>query len=403
MQGGAQWQEFSALLSLTRGRSPSFAVALRSCLEMTVDCLKRPARMGWATHCELLRLEHACRQAGLFFSRQAGPAVPWRLPDHLLSLPASALPPHPLIDPPLLAAACTSATARACSAADALAWLLSDASAAARWGGLPMLSTSQHVPKARIAVCLHLYFVELWPEIRDHLAALPEPHDLIVTVPNFAATAQLAQIAVDCPNVLFVPTPNRGRDVLPWLRLLCSGVFDGYQYVCKLHGKKSTHADHGADWRRDTMAALLGTTANAAALVAALDASPAVGVLGPEATWVDASADRARAKNRRQLDGLAARLGLGSSAPLEPFFAGTMFWFRPNALQPLAGLNLQPIEFEPEMGQTDGTLAHAVERVLGLVAQQAGFRLAAWNPSASCLSARDHASQPEQPSLAGNR
>ena len=54
----------------------------------------------------------------------------------------------------------------------------------------------------------------------------------------------------------------------------------------------------------------------------------------------------------------------------QPFVAGTMFYARVSALQPLLNLSIDEDEFEQEAGQVDGTLAHAIERTfsIGLIA-----------------------------------
>jgi len=53
-----------------------------------------------------------------------------------------------------------------------------------------------------------------------------------------------------------------------------------------------------------------------------------------------------------------------------------MFWFRPAALAGLLDLELADADFEPEAGQVDGTMAHAMERFLGLLVRSNGFWLA---------------------------
>jgi lipopolysaccharide biosynthesis protein len=50
-----------------------------------------------------------------------------------------------------------------------------------------------------------------------------------------------------------------------------------------------------------------------------------------------------------------------------------MFWARPEVLLPLADLGLAAEEFGPETGAVDGTLAHAVERYLGVLAADQGL------------------------------
>jgi len=55
------------------------------------------------------------------------------------------------------------------------------------------------------------------------------------------------------------------------------------------------------------------------------------------------------------------------------FPAGTMFWARLAALTPLATLPDAALDFEREAGQVDGTLHHAYERMMALVAASAGY------------------------------
>ena len=52
--------------------------------------------------------------------------------------------------------------------------------------------------------------------------------------------------------------------------------------------------------------------------------------------------------------------------------AGSMFWFRPEALKPLFDLDLQYSDFNEEI-RSDGTLAHAVERIFIVSAENVGF------------------------------
>ena len=53
-----------------------------------------------------------------------------------------------------------------------------------------------------------------------------------------------------------------------------------------------------------------------------------------------------------------------------------MFWFRPQALRPLWQNDLAFDDFAPENGQTDGTLAHAIERSFLYVCESQGFKWA---------------------------
>jgi lipopolysaccharide biosynthesis protein len=104
---------------------------------------------------------------------------------------------------------------------------------------------------------------------------------------------------------------------------------------------------------------------------------PSVGLVGPRR--FRAQSDRRPADpigvNRDKVEALAARMGAPLAGKVPDFFKGTMFWVRPQALAPLRRLGLAQGSFEAETGQVDGALEHAVERLFGYGAEQAGYRI----------------------------
>lgn len=51
-----------------------------------------------------------------------------------------------------------------------------------------------------------------------------------------------------------------------------------------------------------------------------------------------------------------------------------MFWARVQAIKPILDLKLNSDDFEAELGQTDGTMAHAVERIFSFIATKSGYQ-----------------------------
>ena len=77
--------------------------------------------------------------------------------------------------------------------------------------------------------------------------------------------------------------------------------------------------------------------------------------------------------NRQRVENLALSMEAGALPDQPAFFEGTMFWVRPAALRRLRQLNLDLDAFEPEAGQLDGALHHAMERAFTLAVTAEGF------------------------------
>jgi len=68
------------------------------------------------------------------------------------------------------------------------------------------------------------------------------------------------------------------------------------------------------------------------------------------------------------------RCGINMKLPPKPdFSAGTMLWYRTEALAPLFDVDMEYSDFEDENGQFEGTLMHAVERSLVYIARSQGY------------------------------
>ena len=374
------WHDAWRSLAFERSRAPRPQAALQAWQAGQAARRQRARRLDAPALHRLLQAEAACAAAGLAYPREdAGQQAPWHLPERLAALAATGLPPHPLIAPALLAALVGPPAQQPGSACDALRALLAGADALpARWQGLPVGLAARPAQPARHAVCLHLFYAEQWPAFVAALRRLPQPVDLYVTLPAFAATPELRRLVQAHPRTVLLPTPNRGRDVLPWLQALRAGAFDGYTAVCKLHTKRSPHHADGQRWRDELVQALLPDDKKALqALLGTFEDDPSLGLAGPGAHCIEPGDRQHGGSNQRALARVLPRLGgaAGPDAGQRPFFAGTMFWFRPRALAGLRAAPLSADDFEPEMAQTDGTTAHAIERLVWPLVEHAGYRV----------------------------
>ena len=249
------------------------------------------------------------------------------------------------------------------------------------WGEGRALGESVASPsRPAVAVVAHVYYEDTWPDIAGALRRVTVPFDLIVTtVPGREGLNEA--IRREFPHAQIEIIENRGRDVRPFLVLLKSGRLDRYLYVCKVHGKKSTDGGRmaymGAIWRRRLLFDLLAAPNASSDIVELLKRDPSIGMIGSSAFRMPGKHfdhENSWGENRAAVLALATEMGVESEAFRLDFFAGTMFWVRPEALTPLRKLKLAD-KFAGEEGHNDGTLEHAVERLFSMSVIAAGYRL----------------------------
>ncbi|HEY1862158.1 MAG TPA: rhamnan synthesis F family protein, partial [Roseiarcus sp.] len=234
---------------------------------------------------------------------------------------------------------------------------------------------------AAVAIVAHIYYEDTWPDIAGALRGLTVPFDLIVT--TVAGREGLIEwIRRSYPRAEIEIMENRGRDIGPFLVLLEYGRFDGYRYVCKIHGKKSIDGGRktymGEMWRRRLLFDLLGGPGAASAAVDMFERDPSIGMIGPRAFRLPNAGYPevlSWSANRSMTLKIAERMGVPAAKFRLDFFGGTMFWVRPEALKPLRDLRLTA-EMPCESGLVDGDLPHALERVLPTSVLVAGYKLA---------------------------
>jgi GT2 family glycosyltransferase len=230
-------------------------------------------------------------------------------------------------------------------------------------------------PAPRIAVLLHAFYVDVLPEMASYLKRIPFPADLFISTDDEAKRKKIAAAFAGWPlgKVEIRVAPNRGRNFGPQL-ITFRDVYDSHPYVLFLHTKKSVHTDELAGWREQTLRQLLGSTPMIRGVFEAFTRLPELGVIAPR-IFRPVRQHMIWPPNFGACRVLAERMGfaLYPDSPLD-FPAGAMFWARSAALKPILDLELTFEDFDPEGGQKDGTLAHAVERLIFHSAELAGFR-----------------------------
>ncbi len=234
-------------------------------------------------------------------------------------------------------------------------------------GGVNALTPS----RPRLAVIVHAFYLDVVEELISLFSEYPEDTEFFFTTPWYQV-ATLSNLLADFSHRFeILKVVNRGRDVAPFLHTLAHIWDRRFKYILKLHTKKSRHRDDGDEWRNDIVHAL-AAPGQVRLILEALDRRPDVGILGPENHVL--SMTTFWGSNGQRVMNLGARMGVTRFEVTDTVFvAGTMFFARQEALTPLMGLSLTLDDFEPEEGQVDATLAHAIERALTLSAAAVGL------------------------------
>lgn len=360
-----------------RAHAKSPLIALKNFYAVQGYLFSRLLRIGWCKHVQLLNLENQCALAGLNFSQYRSKDIPiWILPEKVVVESGDDMPEHPLVDSKHLPEAAVKIPDVE-NAAAYIRWLLDSDGISACQGRVCCEVNPEQMPSGpgapKVAVYLHVFYPELWPAIFASLKNIATPWDLFISTPYFAHHPMLEQIRQDKPEARFFKCVNRGRDILPFLQLLRLGVFERYDVVCKLHTKRSLHMSDGGLWLSSILDSLFGVPGARFDVLAYFRNAPALGLLGPASVLIEPTLSLHRGKNEKYLNALISKFTLPESANNNSFFAGTMFWFRPAAFSALVRAEWRSTDFQLEMAQTDGTIAHAYERMFWPLVVSAGY------------------------------
>ncbi len=226
--------------------------------------------------------------------------------------------------------------------------------------------------EAPVAVFVHVHYPDIWRGMSALLAKrLTIPFRLIVTTSH-------AENRIVIPETRFMVASrilhveNRGRDILPFLQALAET--EECEFGLKLHTKKSPQREDGAQWLAEILDSLVPSrNAGLRAAIRRLKDDRRIGFVTPAGfclsvkPWV--------LQNAPGMVTVMHTLGaeLTEEELTDTYFAaGSMFWFRRPALAALAAPHVLAL-FEPEEGQFDGTIAHAMERLFPVEARRQKF------------------------------
>ena len=233
--------------------------------------------------------------------------------------------------------------------------------------------------KSDVCVVFHLYHEDIADDIvSDYLYPLRNQVDLIVTTHEGVSVETVEKLRDRFPNQYIMVSENRGRDIRPFLMAYDFLSEKGYQTACKIHTKRSEYRVDAGNIRNNAFHSLLEGGIDD--VIREFSGDERLGLIVPGNSLLNLSSPHLHQDNKFWLDNLLEKMGKAEQIGeyLFDFSSGSMFWFRVRALAKLADKELiDPDAFEPESGQLDGALHHAVERIFSLLVREAGFTIKA--------------------------
>lgn len=230
----------------------------------------------------------------------------------------------------------------------------------------------QHGDPTILAI-IHCFYLDEANELLGELAALQLNLRAVLTTDTEMKAAKLNTLLLQLGlRGEVVVAPNQGRDLAPFLIEGARHLRDE-AIILHLHTKKSLHNSDHVGWAQFLRKNLIGSRAIVRSILHLLQEDE-IGIVYSD------HFDKVRDLRNWGYDfphaqRLVRWLGVKlSSDGLLDFPTGSMFWAKTEALRPLFNLKFSYEDFEIEKGQIDGTLAHAIERCILLVAEHRGFR-----------------------------
>lgn len=234
----------------------------------------------------------------------------------------------------------------------------------------------------RVAVIIHAYYLDLVDHCMGYIDDIPPYIDIIITTSNPLVKQRYHDLFVDrgivTAQVRLIE--NHGRDTAALL-IDCRDILMQYDYLCFTHDKKSSGISAPQVGRSFMYLLWENTLASYSYIenvLAEFEKNPRLGFLSvprPYHEHLFTTFASGWGENFDGVKSLADRLGLNSKiSDKQPLFAlGTAFWCRPAAMKALFSHHFERRDFPVEPAPPDGTIMHAIERILPYVAQHEGY------------------------------
>lgn len=232
----------------------------------------------------------------------------------------------------------------------------------------------------RIAVIIHLHYFHTFNFYKKYIDNIPEEITVYFTTSNAELSREIERLNMHRGNCRIIPKENRGRDISSFLVACRKEILD-CEYICFLHDKKEKNPLMKADidkWIYSQWENMLGSKTYICNVLTYFNENPQLGLLLPPILFSEHTSFAYAnnwMNNYQNTVELAKCLNLqcNINEEVSPMALGTVYWARVDAVRKLFEHEWKYEDFNDEPMADDGTISHAVERILEYVARDAGY------------------------------
>jgi len=234
------------------------------------------------------------------------------------------------------------------------------------------ITIDTHKPK--LAVVCYVFYPQYYQEMYNHVHNLSESLnsriDLYVYFCDVNSANDMKRLLKNQTpnskvNIILISTKNTGRDVRSFLMFVKQKYYKQYDYICKIHTKKTTYLHD--KWRQSYLQQLLEPSeyqSHESRLKAKPNMISSVEKFRVYEKHIHTNVNYSYLERLNKTFKLELNFNCSFS-----FYAGTMFWCTKNYCNVIDHTISQSDvdSFESEPIKNDGSLAHAWERVFSLL------------------------------------
>ncbi len=239
------------------------------------------------------------------------------------------------------------------------------------------------VKDKKIALVMHIHFVDLVDECFGYAMSMPDNADIYITT-NTEEKAEVIRNTfskMKCNKLDVRVVGNKGRDVGPFL-VEFREYLDQYDYICHAHDKKAGQTSPGTigtSFAYKCFENVLKSKEYVENIIETFEKNDRAGLLAPPPPnhadyYITLGLEWG--SNFENTVKLANELGINApmndkKEPIAPL--GSFFWARTDAIKPVFEKEWSYDDFPTEPIADDGTILHAIERIYPFSAQSQGY------------------------------